>query len=444
MPGPRYTSYPTVPYWEEGGFSEAAWLSRLQRAYDASNDSRGISLYVHLPYCERLCTFCGCTRQISRNHSVEGPYIARVLDEWRLYRSKLAAPPRIRELHLGGGTPTFFSADSLARLVEGLLSGTSLTPDAELGFEAHPNSTTSEHLRRLREVGFSRLSLGVQDLDPEVQRVINRRQSLAQITAVTNAARECGYDSINFDLIYGLPRQQLSSVEQTFDAVVDIAPERIAFYGYAHVPWRKGVAQRGFDESDIPQGAAKRRLYEHGRRALEEAGYMEIGLDHFALPGDTLYRAAVDGTLHRNFMGYTPVETRVTIGLGMSAIGDTGDAFGQNEKTVKAWTSRVEDGRLPLARGHLLNSEDLVVRRHVLDLMCRLETNWAGSDLPDSDIEAIRSRLSELEADGLIEVGETKVRVNERGRPFLRTVCMAFDLRLWRALPSNPTFSRAI
>ncbi len=433
-----------MPYWEEGGFGEAAWADRLTRGYDATNGSRGISLYVHLPYCESLCTFCGCTRQISRNHSVEAPYIARLLDEWALYRSRLAAPPRIRELHLGGGTPTFFSADNLVRLVEGLLSGASLTPDAELGFEAHPNSTTRDHLQRLSEVGFTRLSLGVQDLDPEVQRVINRRQSLAQITAVTEAARERGYDSINFDLIYGLPRQQLSSVEQTFDAVVDIAPERIAFYGYAHVPWRKGVAQRGFDESDIPQGAAKRRLYEHGRRVLEEAGYLEIGLDHFALPGDTLYRAAIEGTLHRNFMGYTPVETRVTIGLGMSAIGDSGDAFGQNEKTVKAWASRISDGRLPIMRGHLLNVEDLIVRRHVLNLMCRLETDLSSDELPDSDLGAIRSRLAELEADGLIEVHENRVRVSERGRPFLRTVCTAFDLRLWRALPSSPTFSRAV
>ncbi len=444
MPGPRYTSYPTVPYWEEDGFSEASWLNRLQRAYEATNGLRGISLYVHLPYCESLCTFCGCTRQISRNHEVEAPYVSRLLEEWALYRSRLAAPPRIRELHLGGGTPTFFSADNLVRLVEGLLSGANMTPDAELGFEAHPNSTTQEQLKRLREVGFTRLSLGVQDLDPEVQSAINRRQSLEQITAVTNSARSIGYDSINFDLIYGLPRQQLSSVERTFDAVVGIAPERIAFYGYAHVPWKKGVAQRGFDESEIPKGAAKRRLYEHGRRVLEEAGYLEIGLDHFALPGDSLYRAAVDGTLHRNFMGYTPVETCVTIGLGMSAIGDSGDAFGQNEKTVKAWASRVSEGRLPLVRGHILDSEDLIIRRHVLDLMCRLETDWADSELPDPDLTAIRSRLVDLEADGLVEIERSRVRVTDKGRPFLRTVCMAFDLRLWRALPSIPTFSRAI
>lgn len=444
MPGPRYTSYPTVPYWEEGGFSEAGWTRRLRRAYEATNGSRGISLYVHLPYCESLCTFCGCTRQISRNHSLEAPYISRLLEEWALYRSRLAAPPRIRELHLGGGTPTFFSADNLTRLVEGLLTGASLTADAELGFEAHPNSTTEDHLKRLNEAGFTRLSLGVQDLDPEVQRAINRRQSLEQITAVTDTARSIGYDSINFDLIYGLPRQRLSCVAQTFEAVVAIAPERIAFYGYAHVPWRKGVAQRGFDESEIPVGAAKRRLYERGRRALEEAGYREIGLDHFALPGDALYRAAVDGTLHRNFMGYTPVDTRVTIGLGMSAIGDSGDAFAQNEKNVKAWASRVTEGRLPLARGHLLNAEDLRIRRHILDLMCRLETDWADSDLPDSDLTAIKSRLVDLETDALVEIGESRVRVTEKGRPFLRTVCMAFDLRLWRALPANPTFSRAI
>lgn len=444
MPGPRYTSYPTVPYWEDEGFSEAAWIDRLDRVYDATNASEGISLYVHLPYCESLCTFCGCTRQISRNHAVERPYISSLLDEWALYRSRLPAPPHIRELHLGGGTPTFFSPDSLAQLIEGLLSGARLTPDAELGFEAHPNSTTPEHLLRLRELGFTRLSLGVQDLDPEVQQAINRHQSLEQIAAVTDTARGYGYDSINFDLIYGLPRQRLSSVEHTFEAVIKMAPERIAFYGYAHVPWRKGVAQRGFDESDIPVGAAKRRLYERGRQMLEESGYLEIGLDHFALPGDSLHRAAIQRTLHRNFMGYTPVKTSVTIGLGMSAIGDSGDAFAQNEKTVKAWASRVSEGRLPLARGHLLDAEDLRIRRHVLELMCRLETDWADSELPDSDSTAIRSRLVDLKADGLVEIDGSKVRVTKKGRPFLRTVCMAFDLRLWRALPSDPVFSRAI
>jgi oxygen-independent coproporphyrinogen-3 oxidase len=444
MPGPRYTSYPTVPFWEETGFSEAAWIHRLARAFEATNASKGISLYVHLPYCERLCTFCGCTRQISRNHAVEAPYISRLLEEWAVHQARFAARPRIRELHLGGGTPTFFSPDNLARLVDGLLSGAELTPDAQLGFEAHPNSTTPEHLKRLGELGFTRLSLGVQDLDPEVQRAINRFHAFEQIAAVTRAARDYGYDSVNFDLIHGLPRQRPASVKRTFDEILELSPERIAFYGYAHVPWRKGVAQRGFDESEIPRGAAKRQLYELGRQMLTASGYLEIGLDHFALPGDPLHRAARQGTLHRNFMGYTPVATRVTIGLGMSAISDSGDAFAQNEKTVKAWASRVSEGRLPLARGHLLDAEDRIVGRHIHDLMCRFETRWPPGPVLPTVLDDARARLADPEADGLVRVDETGVRVTRKGRPFLRNVCMAFDARFWRSRPQAQLFSRAI
>ena len=419
-------------------------MNRLALAYSSTNETDGVSLYVHLPYCESLCTFCGCTRQISRKHDVEDPYISRVLEEWTLYRARFESPPRIREIHLGGGTPTFFSPGNLARLVEGLLSGARLTPGAELSFEAHPNSTTPEHLMQLSKLGFTRLSLGIQDLDPEVQRAINRHQTLEQITAITESARSYGYDSINFDLIYGLPRQRLASVDLTFDAVLTLVPERIAFYGYAHVPWRKGVAQRGFDESEIPRSAKKRQLYERGRRALEKSNYLEIGLDHFALPGDSLHRAAMDGTLHRNFMGYTATNSGVTIGLGMSAIGDSGNAFAQNEKSVAAWALRVSSGSLPVSRGHLLNSEDQVIRRHVHELMCRLETCWPGSSLPAVCLAEIKSRLADLEADGLVSTNDAGVQVTPKGRPFLRNICMAFDLRLWRALPQTQVFSRAI
>lgn len=444
MPGPRYTSYPSVPYWDVEAFTEAEWLSRLRRACAGADDTGGISIYVHLPYCERLCTFCGCTRQISRNHSVEAPYVSRVLDEWAMHRGSFESRPRIREIHLGGGTPTFFSPDNLARLVEGLLSGAELTADAQLSFEAHPNSTSPEHLERLRELGFTRLSLGIQDLDPVVQRSINRFHSFDQIADVTRAARDLGYDSINFDLVYGLPRQSPAGVDHTFEKVLDLVPDRIAFYGYAHVPWKKGVAQRGFVESEIPRGAAKRQLYDRGRLALERAGYLEIGLDHFALPGDDLYRAAVEGTLHRNFMGYTPVETRVTIGLGMSAISDSGDAFAQNEKTVKAWEARIAEGRFPLLRGHLLDQEDLLVRGHIQDLMCRFETRWPHDPAHADLLEDVRYRLSDPEDDALVAVDDTGVRVTEFGRPFLRNICMAFDARLWRALPQTEVFSRAI
>lgn len=444
VPGPRYTSYPTVPYWEQDGFSPEAWKQTLRHAFEQSNQCEGISVYVHLPFCERLCTFCGCTKRITKNHAVEAPYVDSLLAEWRMYRALWEDSPRVRELHLGGGTPTFFAPSELARLVRGLLHGAGVPDDAEYGFEAHPNSTTPEHLAALRELGFSRLSLGVQDFDPVVQQAINRVQPFERVAEVTAAARDAGYSSINFDLVYGLPRQQLKSIDDTVTRVLTLRPERIAFYSYAHVPWIRGLGQRGFSEADLPRDADKRALYEHGRRMLEEAGYVEIGMDHFALPGDPLHTALAAGTLHRNFMGYTPAPTQLCVGLGMSAIGDSGHAFAQNEKTVDEYQARVAAGELPLLRGHLLDDEDRRLRRHVLALMCRFETRWQAH-APEATLLADASgRLREMRDDGLVELEPGVIRVTEDGRAFVRNVCMALDARLWRKQPATRIFSSTI
>lgn len=442
--GPRYTSYPTVPYWEEDGFGVDAWRGSVTRAFADSNASEGVSLYVHLPFCERLCTFCGCTKRITRNHAVEAPYIDSVLAEWALYRQLWDAPPRVRELHFGGGTPTFFAPEELARLVRGLLADGTAVADAEYGFEAHPNSTTPGHLHTLREHGFTRLSLGVQDFDPVVQKAINRIQPYEQVESVTVAARAAGYTSLNFDLVYGLPRQRLASIEDTVARVIDLRPERIAFYSYAHVPWIRGLGQRGFSEDDLPRAAEKRALYECGRSLLEAAGYREIGLDHFALPGDALYEALEAGTLHRNFMGYTPAHTKLCIGLGMSAIGDTWDAFAQNEKKVEDYQARVAAGELPIARGHLLNDEDRRVRRHILELMCRFQTRWAADAVEAPLLDAASERLAEMCDDGLVELAPGHLRVTAEGRAFVRNVCMTLDARLWRNQPATRIFSLTV
>ena len=442
--GPRYTSYPTVPYWAEDGFDSEAWSASLVRAFQESNTDSGISVYVHLPFCERLCTFCGCTKRITRNHAVETPYVDAVLAEWAMYRALWDAPPRVRELHFGGGTPTFFAPAELARLVRGLLDGTERPADAEYGFEAHPNSTTPEHLAALHELGFQRLSLGVQDFDPEVQKVINRIQPYERVAEVTRAARDIGYTSINFDLVYGLPRQRLQSVTDTVTQVLELRPERIAFYSYAHVPWIRGLGQRGFDESDLPRDVDKRALYETGRRMLEDAGYREIGMDHFALAGDALYTALETGHLHRNFMGYTPTHTQLCAGLGMSAIGDTWYAFAQNEKKVEDYQARIAAGELPLLRGHLLSDEDQRIRRHVLELMCRFRTRW-GEDADEAPLlDEASARLAEMAEDGLVELAPGELRVTEAGRPFVRNVCMALDVRLWRNQPATRIFSQTI
>lgn len=444
VPGPRYTSYPTVPYWDESTFSVEQWNRTARRSFSESNFKEGISLYIHLPYCESLCTFCGCNKRVTKNHAVEAPYIDAVLKEWSSYLESLPQTPRVREIHLGGGTPTFFSPTNLKRLVRSLLETVSLAFPTEFGFEANPNYTTTEHLETLYQLGFRRLSLGVQDFDPVVQEIINRVQPFDTVTRITETARRIGYQSINYDLVYGLPLQKPSSVIDTVRKVNLLRPERIAFYSYAHVPWIKGVGQRRFSEQDLPRDWEKRVLYETGRELLEQAGYQEIGMDHFALPEDSLYEAAQHGRLHRNFMGYTPVHTQLSIGLGASSISDSWYAFAQNEKAVDVYMRQATEGMLPIFRGHLLTEEDLVLRRHILNLMCRFETTWKRQDQQHQALEAGLHRLEELEADGLVTLADSRLSVTQAGRPFLRNICMALDARLMRTEPRTQLFSQVI
>lgn len=444
VPGPRYTSYPTVPYWDATGFSTEDWAQSTQRAFSESNSTQGISLYLHLPYCESLCTFCGCTKRITRNHAVETPYVDALLHEWALYRALWQDTPQLKELHLGGGTPTFFSPKNLERLILSIISEVGLTAPYEFGFEANPNYTTKAHLETLFGLGFRRLSLGIQDFDPQVQEMINRVQSYARVEEVTQQARAVGYSSINFDLIYGLPLQQRASIIDTVNQVTALRPERIAFYSYAHVPWIKGVGQRKFSERDLPQDREKRALYELGRSLLEDAGYHEIGMDHFALKEDALFQAVQHGTLHRNFMGYTPVHTQLSIGLGMSSISDSWYAFAQNDKTIEGYLHSISEGSIPIFRGHILSKEDLILRYHILNIMCRFETSWSRPDLQHPALIQGLGRLRELEADGLITLATDHLKITELGRPFIRNVCMALDAHLSRNEPRTQLFSQVI
>ncbi|RAJ85428.1 oxygen-independent coproporphyrinogen-3 oxidase [Chitinophaga dinghuensis] len=441
---PRYTSYPTVPYWDENSFHLDQWKALLKKSFDASNESEGMSLYIHLPFCEKLCTYCGCNKHITVNHQVEGPYITALLKEWKLYTDVFDGKPRIRELHFGGGTPTFFSAAHLGQLLSGIFETAELLPDAALSFEGHPNNTTREHLELLYQFGFRRVSLGIQDFDPKVQEIINRIQPFETVEAVMKHARETGFTSINFDLIYGLPLQTINSVTDTIEKVMQLRPDRISFYSYAHVPWIKGVGQRKYDEADLPKDAEKRKLYEKGRALFTAAGYTEIGMDHFALPGDELYTAWNAGSLHRNFMGYTVLHTSLLVGLGASSIGDNWYAYVQNEKSTAAYQEKVNKGEFPVIRGHILTHEDLLIRGHIHDLMCNFETSWRKADTQcDAVMEGIE-RLQELEHDGLVEVMPDRVAVTPAGRTFIRNICMAFDARLWRKLPATQLFSSAI
>jgi oxygen-independent coproporphyrinogen-3 oxidase len=445
--GPRYTSYPTVPYWSENPTVDQ-WVQSISEAMtEAERDGVGAALYVHLPFCQSLCTYCGCNTRITRNRSVSAPYVETVIQEWKLYQSKLNAirPHRVTlsEIHLGGGTPTFLSPDELRRLLSGLLEGVRVTDRFEFSVEADPRVTEKGHLEALAEFGFRRLSLGIQDFDPQVQEIVHRVQSEEQVRVVTELARSLGYSGINYDLIYGLPLQTLQSVENTVRAVQRLRPDRIAFYGYAHVPWIK-PGQRRFTEADLPSGEEKRALYELGRQLLEDVGYREVGMDHFALESDPLWKAAQGGQLHRNFMGYTTAQVSPLIGLGVSAIGDSWRVFAQNEKLVETYQARVAQGDLPLFRGHVLNAEDQVLRRHILNLMTRMETQWNDPRLQVEALEGLSERLAELQSDGLLELRSGTCRVLERGRPFLRNICMAFDARLFRNQPKTQLFSQTI
>ena len=439
---PRYTSYPTMPYWDPTGFDSKAWTHSLQRTLAESDRSAGISLYVHLPFCEELCTYCGCNTRITKNHRVEEPYIAAVISEWQHYLATMETSPIIREIHLGGGTPTFFSAENLKALISGLLDKATVHPEAAFSFEAHPANTTVDHLQMLFDLGFRRLSLGIQDFDPKVQQIINRRQNFEQVAVVTQQARRIGYTSVNYDLIYGLPLQTLEGLAVTLRKVAELQPERIAFYSYAHVPWLK-PGQRKFTEQDLPSPAAKLKLYETGRSLLKGYGYREIGMDNFALAGDELLQAAENGGLHRNFMGYTTHQCPLLIGLGVSAISDASVAYAQNVKVVEEYLKTVQEGKLPLLKGHLMTAEDLVIRRHILDIMCKGRTLWDQAEACEAIFAAIE-RLQPLASDGLVALNSSGLDVTPEGMSYLRNICMALDARLWDAQPATSLFSMSI
>lgn len=442
--GPRYTSYPTVPYWDINTFSLQQWTESLKKSFNESNSLEGLSLYLHLPFCENLCTFCGCHKRITKRHEVELPYIKAVLKEWSLYRAMLGSKPKIKELHLGGGTPTFFSPENLQFLVSELLKVSQISENYEFSFEGHPNNTAAEHLQTLFDLGFRRVSFGVQDYNLNVQKAINRLQPFENVAKVTSLAREIGYTSVGHDIIFGLPFQTENDVIETIIKTGTLMPDRIAFYSYAHVPWIKGNGQRGFKDEDLPSGESKRQQYETGKRILENVGYKEIGMDHFALKSDALCKAMLNETLHRNFMGYTPSKTQAMIGLGVSSISDSWYGFAQNVKSIEEYNHLVNEGIIPVYRGHILNEEDLKIRQHILNLMCHFTTSWKDETMVFKELPEVLIKLKEFEHDGLIEFKGKALTVTEKGRPFIRNICMAFDLLLQRSKPDTKLFSMTI
>ncbi len=443
VPGPRYTSYPTVPFWNESGFTANEWITQLSKNFKLSNSTEGISIYIHLPYCESLCTFCGCHKYITKRHEVEEPYIDAVLKEWQLYLNIFSEKPIIKELHLGGGTPTFFSCNELKRLIKSIFNNAEKHENIELSFEGHPNNTTREHLQTLYNLGFTRVSFGVQDYDENVQKAIHRIQSFDQVAYVTETAREIGYKSVSHDIIYGLPFQNTETIINTVNKTAELMPDRISFYSYAHVPWIKGNGQRGFNEENLPKSEEKRKLYELGRNLLQEKGYHEIGMDHFAKESDDLYKSFKNKKLHRNFMGYTAFKTTVLIGLGASSISDCETAFAQNEKNIKKYVTQLQNNELTVVKGHILSNNDLILRNAILDIICKFKVDLTlvYTMIPK---DLLLNRLSEFLKDNLLFIENDTLIVTDLGKAFVRNICMAFDEYLIESNPKNQLFSMTI
>ncbi|WP_405567351.1 oxygen-independent coproporphyrinogen III oxidase [Polaribacter sp. Asnod6-C07] len=444
VPGPRYTSYPTVPFWDENTFTKQKWIESFKKSFVESNQKEGISLYIHLPFCESLCTFCACHKHITKRHEVEEDYIKSVLKEWQLYVNLLDETPIIKELHLGGGTPTFFSKENLEYLLDGIFANSEKHSEAEFSFEGHPSNTTKAQLKTLYNCGFTRVSFGVQDYNEKVQKAIHRIQSFQAVAQVTSWAREIGYTSVSHDLIFGLPHQTKENVIYTINKTKELQPDRISFYSYAHVPWVKGVGQRGFNENDLPKDDEKRALYEIGKQLFTDLGYEEIGMDHFALKTDSLYKATINKTLHRNFMGYTSNKTQLMIGLGMSAISDSWYGFAQNVKTVKDYQEIVNAGEIPVFRGHILSKEDRIIRKHILNIMCNFYTSWDKTSTEIENIDDHLDLLKPLIEDDLVIINDNSITIPLNARPFVRNICMAFDKKLINQKVKKKLFSMTI
>jgi oxygen-independent coproporphyrinogen III oxidase len=438
VPVPRYTSYPTVPFWTDSPTTEQ-WLEALREG--AASPECTWAIYIHIPFCESLCTFCGCNTLITRNHGREEPYVRTLLDELSLY---LDAVPdlrkrKLRQLHLGGGTPTFLSPESLRMLLDPILETAGYRSDEfDASAEVNPRVTNRDHLLAMYEAGFTRISMGVQDFDPTVQHLVNRIQPFEVTEELTRDAREMGYTSVNYDLIYGLPKQTAKTIRRTAELTVKLAPDRIAFYSFARVPWIK-PAQRLFKDEDLPEGAEKRELYEIAREMFLKEGYVEIGMDHFALPHDPLSVALSTGELHRNFMGYTEFRTDVMLGLGVSAISESPRCFHQNEKKVQDYERRVAAGEIPTFRGHLLTDEDRKLREQIRELMTRLRVTLRPDQVADA-----KQFLAPMIEDGLLMVDGSDLVLREEGMPFLRNAAVFFDQRLRETDPQPRIFSMAI
>jgi oxygen-independent coproporphyrinogen-3 oxidase len=429
--GPRYTSYPTAPQFRPD-FGEMDYREHARRS-NATFTPRPLSLYVHIPFCDSPCFYCGCNRLITRDVTAGARYIERLLREAALVAPLFDHHREVRQLHLGGGTPNFLRQADLTRLIDALTGHFRFGAAADLDFsiELDPRFATTADVEHLGRLGFNRASLGVQDFDPQVQQAVNRFQSVEQTLSVIEACRESGFRSINVDLIYGLPHQSLEGFGRTLDTIIAARPDRLAVYGYAHMP-QIFKAQRHIDSRALPGPTARVALLELAIDRLGASGYRYIGMDHFARAEDDLARAQEAGGLHRNFMGYTTHAGCELIGLGMSAISHFGDSFSQNHRDLRAWESAVDAGQLPVWRGLALSSDDRVRADVIQSLMCHGAVDFREierrNDIHFESYFAVAlERLASLIADGIVARSGRQLRATEHGRFLLRIVAMCFD-----------------
>ncbi|WP_296448791.1 oxygen-independent coproporphyrinogen III oxidase [Rhodoferax sp. UBA5149] len=429
--GPRYTSYPTADRFVEA-FSVEDYTQALKlRRSGAAAMSLPLSLYVHIPFCESLCYYCACNKIITKHHDRATSYLRYLSREVELHTEQLGVGQTVAQLHLGGGTPTFLSDDELRELMAMLRRNFTLATGGEYSIEVDPRTIDASRLDTLAELGFNRLSFGVQDFDPEVQKAVHRVQPAEQVFALVEAARQRNFDSINIDLIYGLPRQSPESFDRTLAQVTELRPDRIALYAYAHLPERF-KPQRRISAVELPGGPAKVSMLARSMAAFMEAGYVYVGMDHFALPADALAVAKRQGRLHRNFQGYSTQPDCDLIGLGVSSIGKIGATYSQNAKTLEEYYDFLDHGRFPVVRGLALSRDDLVRRAVIMALMCQGEVLFESIELAylvdfrnyfASEIEA----LHDLAEQGLVTLDETGIQVTTMGWFFVRAVAMVFD-----------------
>ena len=445
-PGPRYTSYPTAVEFHDR-FTAAHYADRL-RAANAAGDEP-LSLYIHIPFCEERCSFCGCHVIITPHHERAAEYLDHLYREIDLLAAHLPERRRLVQYHWGGGTPTYLNVAEIRALAARVREHFTIDADAEVAIEIDPRVTTHEQVDALRELGFNRLSMGIQDFTPEVQAAINRNQGEAETRELFGYARAAGFASINVDLIYGLPLQTPATFRRNLDSVIAMRPDRVACYSFAHVPWVRGN-QKGIEVETLPPPEVKIELFAEAIDCFRTAGYRQIGMDHFALPEDELAQAVEKGTLHRNFMGYTTKVASDMLGLGVSAIGDVRGAFAQNEKKLSTYYADTAAGRFPIHRGFEMSPDDHIRRFVITRLMCNFVLRKPEVEERFGIVfdDYFARELAELAAgpapECFIALGEPELRVLPLGQLFIRNICMVFDAYLGAKPEDKPVFSRTV